>query len=123
MAGNAMERKSRPFGKSVLLALISSVSLTAIGFLINLISYLTTKELILCRDLTGGEWSGQEGFGILLNHTWPFQWDGQVVTRERVWIEFSPQSLIFPLVIFFVISLIVFLLINKIKNRSSQRKV
>jgi hypothetical protein len=112
-----MEKKSGSFGKSVLLALISSVGLTATGSLINLISYFTTKNLLLYRSYTGGEWTGQEGFGIMLNHTWPFQWDGQVVTRERVWIEFSPQSLILPLIIFFVISLIVFLLINKLKNK------
>lgn len=102
-----MEKKSRPFGKSVLLALISSVGLTAIGSLINLISYFTTKNLLLYRRLTGGEWTGQEGFGLLLNHTWPFQWDGQVVTKGRIWIEFSPKSLIYALILCFLIAFVI----------------
>lgn len=112
-----MEKKSRPFGKSILLSLIASVGMTAIGFLINLISYLTTKNLLLCQKLTGGEWTGQEGFGLLLNHTWPFQWEGQVVSEERIWIEFSPQSLIPPLFLCFFIAFVIIFPLRVKKSR------
>ena len=119
-----MEKKTRFFGKTILFSLISSVGFTAAGFLINLISYLTTENLFFYQKLTGGEWTGQEGFGLLLNHTWPFEWEGQVVTRERIWIEFSPQSLIRPLVLSFIIAfvfiLLLRLLINNRKNKTSQ---
>ena len=119
-----MEKKTRFFGKTLLFSLISSVGFTAVGFLINLISYLTTENLFFYQKLTGGEWKGQEGFGLLLNHKWPFEWEGQVVTRERIWIEFSPQSLIRPLVLSFIIAFVIILLlrllINNRKNKASQ---
>ena len=49
-----MEKKTRFFGKTLLFSLISSVGFTAVGFLINLISYLTTENLFFYQKLTGG---------------------------------------------------------------------
>lgn len=120
-----MKKKSIFIGKASLFSLISSVGITAMGFLINLISYLTTKNLLFYKKYSGGEWTGQEGFGLFLNHTWPFVWDGEVVTRERIWIEFSPRSLIIPLVLSFIIAFVIICLImmlmNKKKNKASQK--
>ena len=41
------------------------------------------------------------------NDTWPFQWDGQVVTKGRIWIEFSPKSLIYALILCFLIAFVI----------------
>ena len=112
--------KDKPVIKALLLSLASSVGLTAIGLVINLVSYHTSGDLLFCRHLTGGEWIGQEGFGLLLNHTYPLTVDGYTYGSSRIWIEFSPDSLIKCLVMFFVIALVIllptFLIIHKIKK-------
>ena len=45
-----MEKKIRFLGKTILFSLISSVVFTAVGFLINLISHLTTENLFFIKN-------------------------------------------------------------------------
>ena len=112
--------KDKPVIKALLFSLIASVGLTAIGLVINLISYRISGDFLFCRHLTGGEWIGQEGFGLLLNHTYPLTVDGYTYGSSRIWIEFAPESLIKCLVMFFAVALVIllptFLIIHKIKK-------
>lgn len=116
--GNAM--KDKPVIKALLFSLIASVGLTAIGLVINLISYHISGDFLFCRHLTGGEWMGQEGFGLLLNETFPLTVDGYTYGSSRTWIEFAPDSLIKCLFMFYVIAVAIllptFLIIHKIKK-------
>lgn len=111
-----MEKKTKPLRKIVLLSLISSVVVNAIGFLINLISYLATKELLLCFELSGGEYTGQIGFGLLQNHYWPF-YTNNPDGKEQIYLEFEPISLIVTLILFFFIA---FIIINQIKMKKEK---
>lgn len=54
--------KDKPVIKSLLFSLIASVGLTAIGLVINLISYHISGDFLYCRHLTGGEWMGAGRF-------------------------------------------------------------
>ena len=95
--------KDKPVIKSLLFSLIASVGLTAIGLVINLISYHISGDFLL-----------------LLNETFPLTVDGYTYGSSRTWIEFAPDSLIKCLFMFFVIALAIllptFLIIHKIKK-------
>ena len=91
--------------------LIISLAVNTIGFLINMISYFTSKTLLLSIPMSGGEWSGQAGFGLMLNHTYPMT---SAANQEhgRIWIQFEPVTLFVTIVIVFVISYIILKIIS-----------
>jgi hypothetical protein len=86
--------------------------------------YNKTGNLLFYRSITGGEYKGQVGFGWISNHTFTMEVYGEAVGKNRSWLDFSAGSFIKTALLMFsccfVVLLIVFLLINKLKNKSSQ---
>ena len=116
--------KTKAVVKAFGFALLTSVVLTGIGSLLNYLHYNKTGNLLFYRSITGGEYKGQVGFGWISNHTFTMEVYGEAAGKNRSWLDFSATSLIkTEILIFaccFIILLIVFLLINKLKNKSSQ---
>ena len=98
-----MRKKLKP---SIAALIISAIVNTA-GFLANLISYFATKNLLIYIPYSGGEWSGQAGFGLFLNHLYPMTSSAQQQGSEKIWIRFDPVSLLITLVIVFVAAYII----------------
>jgi len=70
----------------------------------------------------GGEWKGCQGFGMMLNHTYPMaspDWPGS--GTGRTWIEFDPFSLVLTLIVAFSIFFLIFSLRYKAKKNIQEQ--
>ena len=121
-----MESKSKALKKALLFSLIPTVVITGGGMLLNFIYFMNTEELLFYTTITGGEYIGQKGFGLLQNHVYPMYVGGVQQGRDRIWLEFSPDSLIQTLLVVFICSFIilaiVFLLIAGKKSKAAEKK-
>ena len=84
-------------------SLIVSLAVCTAGFLINLVSWLLAGRLVFYRTLSGGEWMGYEGFGLLVNRTFPMSSADHPVSGST-WLTFDPSGLIVPLLAVFVLT-------------------
>ncbi|MDY6340134.1 MAG: hypothetical protein SPL61_10950 [Saccharofermentans sp.] len=103
-------------------SLIAALAVEIIGAAVNLISYATTGYFLICNELQGGEWTGESGFGMLLNHTYPMSSMDHPVSGSE-WISFDLSSLILTLVICLILFSIVFFIIFKVKSADRIREL
>ena len=108
--------------KSTAASAISAVAVELIGLVINLISYKATGDLLLGKELYGGEWDGKQGFGLLLNRVYPFITSSQQEMKVHKWLEFDPQSLDRTLFTAFLIAFVVFFIVFKIASKKANKK-
>lgn len=102
-------------------SIIAALAVEVIGAAVNLISYATTGYFLLCYEMQGGEWTGESGFGMLLNHTYPMSSMDHPVSGSN-WISFDPFSLILTLAAAFIIFFIIFFIIHKIRKSKTADK-
>ena len=104
--------------KVLIKSLIGAVAFEIIGVVINLICYAFYGDFLLYIPRSGGEWKGSQGFGMMLNHTYPMaspDWPGS--GTGRTWIEFDPFSLVLTLIVAFSIFFLIFSLRYKAKKK------
>ena len=103
-------------------SIIISCTVSGVGFFINLISYLLFKDFPLGITRWGGDYSGKNGFGLLLNRVYPMTAMGESVPQNIVWLSFEPVSLVISIVAVFVITLICILIWDVLKNRNADKR-
>lgn len=108
--------------KSTIASLISSITVELFGLSVNLITYRLFGDLLLAKQLYGGEWEGKLGFGLLLNRVYPFVTDNQSVMKYTQWLAFDANSLISTLMTVFSIAFIIFFFIFYITKRHCKDK-
>lgn len=108
--------------KTTVASLISAVAVELTGLVINLISYKATGDLLLGKELYGGEWDGKQGFGLLLNRVYPFITSSQQEMKVHKWLQFDPQSLDRTLFTAFLIAFVVFFIAFKIASNKANKK-
>ncbi|MBQ6591324.1 MAG: hypothetical protein IJJ24_10515 [Solobacterium sp.] len=84
-------------------SLIVSLAVCTAGFLINLVSWRLAGRLVFYRTLSGGEWMGYEGFGLLVNRTFPMSSADHPVSGST-WLTIDPSGLIIPLIAVFILA-------------------
>lgn len=102
-------------------SLIGALAVEITGAAANLQFYAITGDFLVYFPLQGGEWKGESGFGMLLNHTYPMSTFDHPVSGS-VWIDFDPASLIFTLIFAFVHFFVIFFIIHKVKEKRAQRR-
>ena len=102
--------------KEVKKSILISVLINFICLSINMITYWLFNKMFLCVKLSGGEWVGYDGFGVMLNRTFPISTPGTSLSGE-CWISFEPISLLVTLANFFIIPFI--LMKRIIRNKPS----
>ena len=101
--------------KTVKNSLIISVILTALGLSVNYISYISRGTLLFGKVIHGGEWIGELGFGLLINHTYPMTYEGSG-DHGSIWLELDLSNLILTFVVIFIVILAAGLLIKVFKR-------
>lgn len=94
-----------------LMSLLFSALLTAAGMLINLASYVFMDELLLAHNLSGGEWMGQQGFGLLREEIFAFGPEG-ASGGNQVSLSLDPMSLVATFAIMFVAAFAILLILR-----------
>ncbi len=110
------------FLNTTVASLISAVAVELTGLVINLISYKATGDLLLGKELYGGEWDGKQGFGLLLNRVYPFITSSQQEMKVHKWLEFDSKSLIRTLFTSFLFAFVVFFTVYKFISNKANRK-
>ena len=101
--------------KNVLLSLIISLIINIVCLIINLISALYFSIVPLSITLSGGEVTSYIGFGIMLDKFYGLSDSANISNSFN--ISFHLSSFIIPFVIFFGITLIIKLYIDKKHKR------
>ena len=91
--------------KEIKKSIMISVFINFSCFLINMITYWLFGKIFLCIKLSGGEWVGYDGFGVMLNKTFPMS-TSDISLSGEYWISFEPISLLATLMLFFIIPFI-----------------
>ena len=103
-------------------SIIATLAFEITGAIINLISYAVSGHFLLAVPIEGGEWIGESGFGLLLNHTYPMSSPDHPVSGSD-WISFNIFSLIWTLVLSFAVISIVVFIIYKVKTARRIREL
>lgn len=104
--------------KLILKSLVITTIINAVGVLTN---YLTAKLgdfLLIYVSLSGGEYRGYVGFGILLEHIYPMT-DGTRATH----ISFSILNFITYYLLIFIIVLLILFIVKRYKEKNKKREV
>ncbi len=88
--------------KLLLKSLIISSIITAVGTIINLVSVLVWDKLLLFVGMSGGEYQGYVGFGILLEFIYPMSGPGEVAGKVRH-LSFDIVNFLIYFVMMFII--------------------
>lgn len=107
--------------KSVKPALIATIIINAICLITNLICAYTINTIPFGRSMHGGECIVHTGFGISLLETFPMTYNGET-SNGYTQVNFDLRSLLCSLVIIFITSLIIVIIINKIKSKKVYNK-
>lgn len=102
--------------KLLIKSIIAAFAIEIIGAAVNLISYAINGSFPLAKQLSGGEWMGWIGFGMLLNRTFPMSSQDHPVSGST-WISFDPGSLVMTLLGGFVISFLFFGIIRLARKK------
>ena len=96
-------------------SLLISGIVNLLGIAINLLTYFVMKKMFLCITYSGDEWVGYDGFGIMMNKTFPMSASPNQVIQGETWLSFEPISLLVTYILFFVIVFTVLLVLRKRK--------
>lgn len=97
--------------KNLRLTLIISIIINTILSLINLVGAHFLENLPLSISMSGGEWTGQFGFGIILEKLYPMSLSEEAGTKTIISFDFI--SFVISFIIIFIIVNIVINLIKK----------
>lgn len=101
--------------KNLIISTIVSLGINLILFLVNLICAYTIHTLPLSQKLSGGEYMGEIGFGVLLEKIFYLSLEPESGGTTE-YIRFDLMSLLVPIIIVFIITLIILTTINKRKS-------
>lgn len=105
--------------KSMKLALIITIIINAICLVTNLICAYTINSIPLGLEISGGDCIEYIGFGIYLLKIFPMTSNEQIVIND-IRISFHFISLLITLVLVFIISFIIIVIINKIRENKKK---
>lgn len=108
--------------KIILTSAIVSIAVSLAGFLTNLYTYANFRKMYLCRQLYGGEWMGWQGFGLLMEKTFPLTTADDPAASGSTWLSFDPVSLVVPLIVVFLTVFSVLFVIRMIRKSVQTRK-
>lgn len=97
-------------------SLIISVLFTLSGMLTNLISYWKRKELVFYKTISGGEYMGFKGFGIMMHHLFPMSSSEGTAERGKIWLSFNLGDFIKVLLLSYIVAFVICLAIKYIKE-------
>ena len=100
--------------KKIVLSSIIALGIDVLGLLVNLICALTIKSIPLAKTISGGEYIGHVGFGILFEEIFAFDVDSGTTTTN---ISFSFVNFLLTFVVLFVIVFVISVIISKIKSK------
>ena len=101
-------------------SIITALAIEIAGAAANLISFYVSGEFIFAHMITGGEWMGWSGFGMLLNRTYPMSSPEHPVSGST-WISFHPGSLIRTLVLSFAAAFVILLIIHLVRKKFASK--
>ena len=106
--------------KNIIKSAIISLIITSIGCLANFLCAKLGDFLLIRVSSDGGEYTGEIGFGILLEKFYPLTDDPSVGTIRH--LSFSIVNFLLYLVIIFIIVFATTFVINKIKEGKKKDK-
>lgn len=106
--------------RSVIISAIITAAVNLAGFLTNLFTYKTMRKMFLCRQLSGGEWMGWQGFGLMMEKTFPMSSIDDPVTGST-WLSFDPLNLLPTLIGVFLLVFVVSFIISIISARKKRK--
>ena len=106
--------------KTIIKSLIISSIITAVGTLTNFLCAKLGDFLLIKATLSGGEYQGYVGFGILLEHIYPMK-EGSG-SGKITYLSFDIINFILYFVIIFIIVFATIFVINKIKESKKEEK-
>ncbi|MBR6321846.1 MAG: hypothetical protein IKR59_03155 [Lachnospiraceae bacterium] len=106
----------------ILTSAIISIAVNLTGLLTNLFTYANFRKMYLYRRLSGGEWMGWQGFGLLMEKTFPMTTINDPATSGRTWLSLDPISLAVPLIVVFLAVFTVLFVIRMIRKSVQARK-
>ena len=101
-------------------SIITALAIEIAGAAANLISFYVSGELIFAHMITGGEWMGWSGFGMLLNRTYPMS-SPEHPASGSTWISFHPGSLVRTLVLSFAAAFVILLIIHLVRKKFASK--
>ena len=104
--------------KIIIKSLIITTIINAIGCLINFLCAKLGDFLLIYVRLSGGEYQGYVGFGILLEHIYPMT-DGSGPSKITH-LSFSILNFITYFVLIFIVVFIIIYFINKRKGKENE---
>ena len=106
--------------KTIIKSLIISSIITAVGTLTNFLCAKLGDFLLIKATLSGGEYQGYVGIGILLEHIYPMKEGASAKTITH--LSFDIINFILYFVIIFIIVFATIFVINKIKESKKIEK-
>lgn len=105
--------------KSVKIALIITIVINVICLVTNLICAYTINSIPLGLEISGGDCIEYIGFGIYLLKIFSMTSSEQIAMND-IRISFHFISLLIALVLVFIISFVIIVIINKIRNNKKE---
>lgn len=90
----------------ILKSIIISLGINIMFLIINLVSYFSANRLFLAIKLSGGEWMGYSGFGIMMNKTYPMSTVDKAV-MGKTWLSIDPFSFLIPFIVIFALTFVI----------------
>ena len=106
--------------KLIIKSLIITGIINVIGFLTNFLCAKFGDFLLIRASMTGGEYQGYVGFGILLEHIYPMT-NGEGASKITH-LSFSFVNFITYFVLIFLIVLLILYIIKRIKDKKGNNK-
>lgn len=106
--------------KLIIKALIITGIINVIGCLTNFLCAKFGDFLLIRASLSGGEYQGYIGFGILLEHIYPMSDGGSSGTITH--LSFSILNFLTYFVLIFLVVLLILYLIKKYKENKNNKK-
>lgn len=83
-----------------------SLGINIVCLIINLFTYFSVNRLFLAIELSGGEWRGYSGFGIMMNRTYPMSTTDKIV-EGKTWLSIDPVSFLIPFILIFALTFVI----------------
>lgn len=99
--------------KTVIKAAILALILTLAGLCVNWLWYRMTGHLLLAHMMRGGEITAETGFGLSFVHIYAM---GPPGAKDSLYLKFDPFSFLLSFAVLFVIIMVVYLIIARLKK-------